>query len=190
MRFSLDPSSDCRVTSWWGRRCYLGMNHNNNRKVHMSAVDTVKSWRGTIASPVRGNAIPLSEVPDPVFSGGALGSGCGVRPTSECVVSPFSGTVTMTTPTDHAIGLTSDEGVELLVHVGIDTVEMGGEGFARLVEQGEHVAAGDPVLSFTRSVMRDAGHDDVVIIVVPGRADVKLAADGPVEIGSRLLRVG
>lgn len=156
----------------------------------MSVANAAKTWAGTIASPVCGTAIPLDEVPDPVFSGGALGLGCGVRPTNECVVSPFSGTVTMTTPTDHAIGLTSDDGVELLVHVGIDTVEMGGEGFARLVEQGEHVDAGDPVLSFTRSVTRDAGHDDVVIVVVPGRADVSLVAEGPVEMGAGLLRLG
>ena len=130
-----------------------------NGCVEMSDMTDVP-WSGVIASPLRGSAIPLSEVPDRVFSGGTLGLGCGIRPESECVVAPFAGTVTMTTPTDHAIGLTSDGGVELLVHVGIDTVEMGGEGFARLVEQGERVEPGDPILSFTRSTIREAGHED------------------------------
>lgn len=151
----------------------------------MSDTDKVCS----VAAPVAGEVMRLEEVPDPVFSGGALGGGCGIKPEGECVVAPFSGTVTMTTPTDHAIGLTSDEGLELLIHVGVDTVEMAGEGFARLVEQGERVEAGDPILSFTRSSITGAGHDDVVIVVTPGYAGSKAAKPGPVAIGEEVLEV-
>jgi glucose-specific phosphotransferase system IIA component len=97
-----------------------------------------------------------------------------------------------TTDTNHAIGLTTSDGIEVLIHIGIDTVEMKGEGFVRLVEQGDAVETGQPLLTFDRDKIKAAGHDDVVIMVVSNTAefaDVKVLESDDVDAGSPLLQV-
>ena len=144
-----------------------------------------------VYSPVPGRCVPVSEVPDPVFSGGMLGLGVGVWPTGEVVYSPASGTVTAVTPTRHAIGVTSADGMEVLVHVGMDTVDMNGKGFAYLVASGDEVKAGQPLLTFSRADIEGAGHEDVVVCVVSNSAeyaDVEVVASGDVEAGAAVAR--
>lgn len=99
-------------------------------------------------SPLAGEVVPLSEVPDQVFASGAMGSGFAIRPdmSSAHVVAPLAGEITALLPTAHAFGLRSDSGLEFLVHVGVDTVALGGAGFSALVSQGQRVEAGQPVL--------------------------------------------
>ena len=106
-----------------------------------------------ILAPVAGKVIPLAEIPDPIFAGGILGDGVGIDPEVGEVCAPFDGTIASTTDTLHAIGLTGPGGVEMLIHVGIDTVNMKGEGFQLLVKMGDTVKAGQ-LLGF----MGDSGY--------------------------------
>ncbi len=100
------------------------------------------------AMPIEGQLIPLSEVPDVVFAQGMMGPGFGIKPTGDTVYAPFDGKVVSVFPTKHAIGLESDQGVEVLIHVGLDTVKMKGEGFELLIEDGQLLKRGDALLKF------------------------------------------
>ena len=114
-----------------------------------------------------GMVIPLKEVGDGVFSEGIMGEGLAVRPENDTVTSPGAGTViVMMEDSRHAVGLLMDNGVQLLIHVGIDTVDMKGDGFTYLVKQGERVSAGSPLIRFDREKIKKAGHPDVTVCVV------------------------
>lgn len=102
----------------------------------------------TIYSPITGNAVSMREVPDPVFTENILGIGLAILPTASTVVAPFDGTVSEVTGTNHAICLTSDTGLELLIHLGINTVRLKGQGFQRYVEKGQRIKRGDSLLEF------------------------------------------
>ncbi|WP_284141501.1 MULTISPECIES: beta-glucoside-specific PTS transporter subunit IIABC [unclassified Virgibacillus] len=101
-----------------------------------------------IVSPLTGNIVPLEQIPDSTFSEGLVGKGVAILPEGDVVYAPFSGTVTMVTPTNHAIGITSDTGVELLIHIGLETVSLNGEGFHLHVEEGTKIQPGDKLLTF------------------------------------------
>ena len=121
---------------------------------------------------VDGEVVTLASLNDGVFSAGMVGDGFAIRPAGEVVVSPAGGTVTvLMEESRHAIGLTLDDGTELLIHVGLDTVAMGGDGFTYLVKQGDHVSKGEPLLRFDRDKIKKAGHPDTVICVVTNPAD-------------------
>lgn len=122
-----------------------------------------------VCSPVTGKAIKMADVPDPVFSGEVLGKGCAVWPEDEIVYAPVSGKVTVTM--GHAVGIMSDSGVEVLVHVGVDTVNLQGRGFTGYVKQGDQVVAGQPVLKLDRSVIAEAGYKDCVVLAVSNTAE-------------------
>ena len=146
----------------------------------------------TVCAPFSGTAMKMEDIPDPVFSQGVLGTGCGIDPAEEIVYAPFNGTVSQTTDTLHAIGVTSEDGIELLIHVGMDTVEMAGKGFKCLVKKDQAVTAGQPLMTFTLSDIQSAGHPPVTAVVVTNADDfagVELLADGRVELGAPLLRV-
>lgn len=137
---------------------------------------------GVLCSPARGRVIAMSEVPDPVFSGEVLGKGCAVWPEDGTVYAPVAGEVTVTM--GHAVGIQGD-GVEVLVHVGVDTVDMGGRGFTGYVKQGDRVEAGQPVLSVDRAAVAEAGHPDCVVLAVSNTADfsdVSLAVEPGSEV--------
>lgn len=119
---------------------------------------------------VSGRVAAMGDVPDPVFSAGMLGAGCAVWPDEDVAYAPAAGTVSAAMP--HAFGIAADDGVELLVHVGIDTVEMCGEGFELLVSQGDHVEAGQPLVRFDRERVAAAGHPDCVVLAVTNSADM------------------
>ncbi len=142
----------------------------------------VAGGTNVVFAPVSGEAIALETVDDPVFAGGALGKGIAINPSDGIIYSPVTGTVTATTPTMHALGFASDDGAEVLVHVGIDTVEMKGDGFVGFVEQGQHVEAGEPLMTFDRNKIAAAGHPDVVIMALTNTED--LSSVDPSEPGS------
>ena len=107
----------------------------------------------------------------PALASGSLGDGCGVRPPGGTVYAPLSGTVKMVFPTGPAVGIVSTAGMELLIHVGLNTVEMNGAGFHALVSAGQTVQAGDPLLTFDRAKIREAGYDSTVIMVAGNHKD-------------------
>lgn len=117
-----------------------------------------------VAAPVEGKAYPLNEVKDEVFASEALGKGIAVLPSKGEVVAPEDGTVTVLYPTLHAMGLKLDSGVELLIHVGMDTVEMNGDGFTRYAEEGARVKKGDKLVGFDIAKIKEAGHDTTVAV--------------------------
>ena len=119
-----------------------------------------------LRQPVAGTVLPLSEVPDEMFAAGTMGPGIAIDPTGGTVVAPADGTVASIFPTGHAIGLALDDGTELLIHVGIDTVSLKGEGFTTLVAAGDRVTAGTPLLRFDAAGIRAAGLSAVTPIIV------------------------
>lgn len=147
---------------------------------------------GTVCATVSGRVVPIEDVPDPVFSSGAMGRGCGIWPEGETAYAPVSGSVTA--KLDHAVGILTDDGVEVLVHVGIDTVEMHDGTFTDYVKQGDRVTAGQPILSFDRAAIARANHPDVVVTVVSNSDDfagVALVADAETTVaaGATVLEV-
>ncbi|WP_413527669.1 beta-glucoside-specific PTS transporter subunit IIABC [Marinilactibacillus psychrotolerans] len=124
-----------------------------------------------IESPVAGQVLPLSEVKDEAFSSGAMGRGIAIEPTEGKVVSPVKGKVTALFPTGHAIGITSDEGVELLIHVGMDTVQLDGKGFTAYVENGDTVEVGQTLIEFDIQVIKEAGYPVTTPVLVTNADD-------------------
>ncbi|TFC98746.1 PTS beta-glucoside transporter subunit EIIBCA [Cryobacterium sinapicolor] len=146
----------------------------------------------TIGSPVAGIVVPLADVPDPVFSKGIVGLGVGIDPTEDTVYAPGAGKVLVAQATGHAFGLRLDNGVEMLIHVGIDTVNLAGKGFEVKVAAGDRVEAGTPLVTFDRKVIEDAGYSLVtpVLVTNPKKfGSVDQAASGQVEVGSPLITV-
>lgn len=146
---------------------------------------------GALCAPVPGEVIAMSEVPDPVFSEGVLGAGCAVWPAGDVVYAPVDGTVTVTM--GHAVGIMSADGVEVLVHVGVDTVNMQGKGFTGYVSEGDAVVAGQPLLKMDRAAIAEAGYRDCVVMAVSNTAElssVGLAVEPgvAVEPGSVVVR--
>ena len=119
-----------------------------------------------LTSPLAGRVKALAECKDAAFASGALGSGVVVDPSEGVVVAPFDGTVTALFPTMHAIGLTSDDGVELLIHVGLNTVDLGGKGFAAFVQQKDRVVKGQRLLEFDIDAIHAAGYSTETPIIV------------------------
>ncbi|MDQ1217580.1 N-acetylglucosamine-specific PTS transporter subunit IIBC [Microbacterium arborescens] len=130
------------------------------------AVTTTAPAIVRLRQPVAGRVVPLAEVPDPMFSQGTMGPGLAIDPTGDTVVAPADGTVTTVFPTGHAVGMTLDDGTELLIHVGIDTVDLKGRGFQALVQQGEGVHAGHPLLRIDTAAIRGAGYSPITPVIV------------------------
>ena len=122
--------------------------------------------RITILAPIEGELIPVAEVNDPTFSEELLGRGVAIRPAGGRAVSPVNGSVTKMFRTGHAVTLTSDEGVEMLIHVGLNTVELNGEHFTKRVDTGDSVKTGDVLVEFDLAGITGAGYETVVPVVV------------------------
>lgn len=121
-----------------------------------------------------GKVIPLKEVGDGVFSEGIMGDGLAIIPEGEILYAPADGTVTvLMEDSRHACGLTLENGMELLLHIGIDTVDMKGDGFEYLVKEGDQVAAGTPLIRFEREKIQAAGHPDTTVLIVTGEGDAQ-----------------
>ena len=146
----------------------------------------------TIISPIVGQAVALSDVNDPVFSSGAMGQGIAIKPSEGVVYAPADAEVTIAFATGHAYGLKTANGAEILIHVGIDTVSMGGEGFDQKVAQGDKVKAGDVLGTFEAEKIAAAGLDDTTMVIVTNTADyasVTPVAEGALAKGDAVIEV-
>ena len=146
----------------------------------------------TLSAHMNGEAVPLSEVEDDVFAGGILGEGAAIRPEEGKLYSPCNGRVENITDTKHAISLVSDEGAEILLHVGIDTVKLGGKFFTVHVMEGASVKPGDLLISFDMEGIKSAGYSTVTPMIITNTDDftaVEFTAEGKVSAGSGFLRL-
>jgi len=146
----------------------------------------------TIVSPIKGSAIPLSEVKDQVFASESLGKGIAILPDEGKVYSPVDGKIAVVFPTKHAIGLNSIGGAELLIHIGMDTVQLEGKGFTSHVEQGQEVHKGQLLMEFDVDGITNQGYDVTTPIIVTNSKDyndVKTLADGHVEQGDEIINL-
>ncbi len=126
-----------------------------------------------IVSPLTGKILSIEEVPDQVFSEKMLGDGLAIEPEEGKVVSPIDGRVVTIFPTNHAIGLVTNEGLEILIHIGIDTVELNGEGFKRIVEKDEKIKKGDLLMEFDVDLIKEKGKSPITPIIITNMDKVK-----------------
>lgn len=147
---------------------------------------------GSVCAPVDGDVIAQKDIADETFASGILGKGVGINPETGHVYAPFAGTIGAVADSGHAIGLTDQEGREILIHVGIDTVAMEGKGFSPKVKQGDVVKAGQEILSFDREMIKKAGYKDTVIVIltnVDETADIEIKQPGNVKAGEKIIQV-
>lgn len=146
----------------------------------------------SVASPLAGTVVPLEQVKDESFAKGMLGPGIGIEPADGLVVAPFHGTVTVAFPTGHAYGLKSASGVQVLIHVGMDTVKLEGKGFTPRVAKGDVVRRGDVLAEVDLDVIRAAGYDTITPVVVTNKKKlgaITPVASGQIQRGDALLDV-
>ncbi|AMA73635.1 MULTISPECIES: PTS glucose transporter subunit IIA [Aneurinibacillus] len=132
-----------------------------------------KDTREVIMAPLHGEVVRIEEVPDPTFSKKMVGEGVAIIPKEGKVVSPVKGEVVQVFPTKHAVGLRSEKGVELLIHIGLETVFMQGEGFVAYVRAGDKVKVGDPLLEFSIDLVKEKAKSAItpIVIINPDRMD-------------------
>lgn len=143
-----------------------------------------------LVSPLDGELLPLSEVKDEVFSSGAMGEGVAIEPSQGVLHAPDDGRVVMTFPTGHAIGMKTKDGAEILMHIGMDTVNLQGKGFETLVDKGDEVKAGDELVKFDIDEIHSAGYIVTTSIVVTNSKDyekVSVVRQGEVKVGQEIL---
>ena len=155
----------------------------------------------TVYAPISGVLMSIEEINDEIVSSKLLGEGYGILPVGDTIYAPAEGRVTMTTVTNHAVGMLTTSGIEVIIHIGLGTVALNGKGFTCHVKQGDEVRAGVPLITFDDAVIKDAGLEDVVTVVVSNADRVgriehaggssTLIGDRPlVKIGDPLLVVG
>lgn len=152
--------------------------------------DFLKKLKGIeLCSPVTGEAVDLSQVPDPVFAEKMVGDGIAIIPTEDIVVAPCDGKIVQIFPTNHAIGIESTTGLDLLIHIGIDTVDLKGDGFKRLVEEGDTVKKGQPILEVDIKRVKELGKPLTSPFVITNADEVefKKRATGKVEAGKTVV---
>lgn len=165
---------------------------SNNTTTEAETVQKVETAPNTIYAPFKGTVIPLAEINDGVFSAGILGQGIGMYPEEEAVYAPFDGKVIQIAETKHAIGILSNDNIELLIHVGMDTVAMNGDGFHPLVSEGDTVSCGQKLMTFSKEKISAAGYPDTTAIIVTNTDDfdeVTALTEGSVDRSSAILQV-
>lgn len=151
------------------------------KEVDLPSVKEVILEDATVSNPIKGNIIPLNEVKDGAFASGALGKGFAIEPIEGKVIAPFNGKIEAVFPTKHAIGLVSETGIELLIHVGLNTVELKGQYFDTLVEPGQTVKKGQAILNFDLEKIKESGYENQVPVVItnsPQYSSIELTNKG------------
>ncbi len=145
-----------------------------------------------VCSPLKGVVIPLAEVEDPVFSEGIIGPGVGIRPEEGRLYAPADGEVTAAYPTGHALALKTPDGMEVMIHIGIDTVKLNGSGFELHTKAGEQVKKGDLLVSFDIPAITEAGYKVTTMVLVSNAAEIGSMTEpvlGAVNAGDRLYSI-
>lgn len=145
-----------------------------------------------IQSPIKGTIIPLTNVKDSAFSSGILGKGAAILPSEGVVYAPITGTIATLFPTLHAIGIVSDDGIEVLIHVGLDTVQLEGKGFEAFVQQGDHVELGQKILNFDMELIQNAGYSIETPVVITNSSnylDVLCVDQNMIDVNECLLSI-
>ena len=161
-----------------------------NRKKEETIVETTE--KGYIYAPMEGEVIPLKEINDGVFSAGMLGKGCGMKPTEGKLYAPFDGEIVLITETKHAVALKSIDGIELLIHIGMDTVKMNGKGFNPLVKVGERIRCGQPLITFSISDIEKAGYVATTAIIVTNSdqyKEIEVLVQGHGKRSEKLIKI-
>ena len=140
--------------------------------LEVPTVSVIRCAAGSVLQPVKGKVISQEEIPDELFAAGTLGDGIGIEPEEDLVVAPFDGTISSVAETQHAVGIESN-GMELLIHIGVDTVKMAGDGFTCLVKEGDEVKAGQPLVRFSREKIKAAGYSDTVVVLLTNSDDIE-----------------
>ena len=157
----------------------------------MGLFDKIKKKPPVLSAAAKGTVIQMADIPDQVFSQGVLGPCIGVDPVDGTICAPVTGKITQLADTSHAIGVQGDNGLEVLIHVGVDTVDMGGDGFTSLVKEGDSVKEGQTILKVDLEKVKAAGHPAVVIHVLINADDysnVEMTKAASVEAGAELMR--
>lgn len=136
----------------------------------------------TVSAPVKGTGVPISEVNDPVFSGEIMGKGIAIIPREGTIISPVRGTVSTIFETGHAVAITSEEGPEILIHVGLDTVALKGMYFKKHVEDGQHIEKGTLLIEADIEKIKEAGYDTTIPVTICNTIDYKEVEGVPGEI--------
>lgn len=159
-------------------------------KATNTVIDTVAVK--TVDSPLIGQVIPLSEVNDPVFSSEAMGKGCAVIPSEGKVFAPFDGTIVGLLDSHHAVGMESKNGIEILIHVGMDTVKLGGKHFTCHIEDGQQVKKGQLLLEFDMNAIKAEGYEVVTPVIITNSdefTEITTETAGQVKNGDKLLKL-
>ena len=146
-----------------------------------------------VLAPISGRAVPLAEVPDEVFAEGMAGQGCAIVPeASGEAVAPVSGTLVKLFEGGHAFGIAADNGIEMIVHLGLDTIELRGKGFERIATEGDRVEAGQPIVRFDLEEIRAGDYDPVTPVLVTNDEDhpVTGVRTGEIQAGELLFEAG
>lgn len=154
--------------------------------------ETIPVWPVTLGAAAEGNTVPMEEIPDQIFSAGILGKCVGIEPEIGAVYAPIDGKIIQVAETLHAVGIASREGIEMLIHIGLDTVDMKGEGFSSLVRAEQEVKKGQILLTMDIEKIRAAGHPAIVITAITNMgefASVEIIASGTITHGEPLLLI-
>lgn len=128
---------------------------------------------GAVYAPAKGEVIPYTEIPDETFATAVLGKGVGIKPEEDTVYAPMDGTISSVAETSHAVGISGSGDMELLIHVGVDTVKMNGDGFKVLVKEGDTVKRGQKIMTFSREKIKAAGYSDIIAVLLTNSDDYK-----------------
>ena len=164
----------------------------NKVKEETKEVKSTKLEKEIVVSPIKGEVLNLSDIEDAAFSSGVLGQGVAIIPSDGKVVAPVNGVVTTLFPSLHAIGILSDEGVEVLIHIGLNTVQLEGRGFEACIKQGDRITKGQTILKFDIDVIKEAGYSGVTPIVVTNSSqflDVVQTESKNIELEDNLITV-
>nr|HET6903449.1 PTS glucose transporter subunit IIA [Ktedonobacteraceae bacterium] len=142
-----------------------------------------------ILAPIDGTVVALEDVPDEVFAQKMAGDGVAIDPSGSVAVAPISGDLVKLFPGGHAFGISTSEGVELIVHIGLDTIELKGEGFENIATEGQQVKAGTPIVRFDRATIERKGKEIVSPVVSTGEGTIVRRATGKVQAGRDVLFV-
>ncbi|CAA9412278.1 MAG: PTS system, N-acetylglucosamine-specific IIA component [uncultured Rubrobacteraceae bacterium] len=146
-----------------------------------------------VLAPISGRAVPLAEVPDEVFAEGMAGQGCAIIPeASGEAVAPVSGVLVKLFEGGHAFGIATDDGMEMIVHLGLDTIELRGRGFEKIATEGDRVEAGQPIVRFDLEEIRSGDYDPVTPVLVTNPEDHPVTGThtGDVQAGEALFEAG